>query len=384
LLHPQALAIERSTPIRRCSRKNDRLYQSRVSRYHRIERLIEFARQLCCSICRLGRAAVPNGVASCVLILLLWGGSGCSPEGIDCPRSLYSAWPPSNSPSWHPDGRLITFNHVPIAQIVEYSPECGGCRVRLDYDAAGTYGILDGQAPTRLLQLMFGDPSWSPAGDQLAFEHGRDIFRIDFANGSFDTLSVTQLTFGGNNFNPAWSPDGSLIAYDHVGCSDSDPLVDSTYCGVLVMNPSGAGKTPLVAGDNPSWFPDSRHLLYVGLQYDFFVHDLVDSTATRLTNFGIPGMNNRYPAIAPDGALIAFASQRKTSPVDIWIVEADGSGLRRLTSEGTLTLFCWSPDSEHILYVNYRASDCSEDNGSLWMIDVHSGEKRRLVHGSIE
>ncbi len=299
---------------------------------------------------------------------------------IACPRWLQS-YPPSNTPSWHPDGRLITFSHVPIAEVVDYSPECGGI-MRMDWDATATYGILDGQAPKRLLKVMFGAPSWSPAGDRLAFELGGEIFTIGFANGSFDTLSVTQLTLGGNNDNPVWSP-GGLIAYDLVGCTGQGSELDTTSCGVMVMTPSGAGKRRLVNGLNPSWFPDSRHLLYVGLQYEFFVYDFADATATQLTNFTTPGMNNYCPAVAPNGALIAFASQRKTSPVDIWIVEADGSGLRRLTGEGTLTRFCWSPDSEHILYVNYKASDFTENNGSLWMINVHSGEKRRIVHGSL-
>ena len=315
---------------------------------------------------------------------MLWVCNGCSQtEGPDCPRWGLSH-PPSTMPSWHPDGRLITFNHLPIAEIVSSSPECGGGIVRLDWDAAGTYGIFDGQAPTRLLPVMLGTPSWSPAGDRLAYELWGDIFTIGFADGSFDTLSVTQLTFGGGNFIPDWSPDGSMIAYERVGCDASPPLVDSTACGVTVMTPSGAGKRPLVSGLYPSWFPDSRRLLYVGLYHDFFVYDLVDDATTQLTSFDSPGMDNRYPAVAPNAALIAFASQLKTGLWNIWLVEADGTGLRRLTSEGTSTRFCWGPDSEQILYVNYKASDFTEDNGSLWMINVHSGERRRLVHGSLK
>lgn len=287
-------------------------------------------------------------------------------------------------PSWHPDGRLITFNHLPIAEIVSYSPECGGGIVKLDWDAAGTYGIFDRQAPTRLLRVMLGTPSWSPAGDRLAYEFGGDIFTIGFESDTFDTLNVMQLTSGGGNFNPDWSPDGSMIAYEHLGCDASPPLADSSFRCIIVMSSSGAGKTALVPNGYPSWFPDSRRLLYVGLYYDFFVYDLGDNTSTQLTSFGSPELNVYYPAVAPNGASVAFASQRGTSPLDIWIVDADGTGLRRLTSEGTTTRFCWGPDSEHILYVNYKASDFTEDNGSLWMINVHSGEKRRLVHGSLK
>jgi Tol biopolymer transport system component len=95
-------------------------------------------------------------------------------------------------------------------------------------------------------------------------------------------------------------------------------------------------------------------------------------------------MSNYFPKVAPNGALIAFASQKKYNPVGIWLVDADGTRLRRLTSEATLNWFCWSPDSQHILYVNYEMSDFSEDNGSLWMINVQSGEKRRLVRGSLK
>ena len=150
------------------------------------------------------------------------------------------------------------------------------------------------------------------------------------------------------------------------------------------MTPSGASKTALVVGRWPAWMNDSQRIVYVGLQYQLFVVALADTAIAQLTNLSqsSPGIHNNHPSVSPDGSLIAFASQDRNGPLNIWTVEADGSSPRQVTSEGTLDRFYWSPDSKSILYVSYRATDWSDENGSLWIVDVASKQRRLVIKGT--
>ncbi|GGK23190.1 hypothetical protein GCM10010124_14650 [Pilimelia terevasa] len=59
---------------------------------------------------------------------------------------------------------------------------------------------------------------------------------------------------------------------------------------------------------------------------------------------------DREPDLSPDGAWVAFASDR-AGDLDIWVVRVDGTGLRRLTSAvGDERWPSWAPDSDRLAY----------------------------------
>ncbi len=64
------------------------------------------------------------------------------------------------------------------------------------------------------------------------------------------------------------------------------------------------------------------------------------SGVTRLTNNADA---DRHPAWSPDGAKIAFTSNRDGNP-DIYVMNADGSGLTNLTNDSAVDYApTWSP-----------------------------------------
>lgn len=59
---------------------------------------------------------------------------------------------------------------------------------------------------------------------------------------------------------------------------------------------------------------------------------------------------------SPDGRRVIMLRQNQSSSdYDIWVANADGSGLRQVTSGGSETNPSWSPDGHHIVYVGSDA-----------------------------
>jgi len=135
-------------------------------------------------------------------------------------------------------------------------------------------------------------PKWSPDGRQIAFDNGAHIL-VMRATGA-RARDITPRLRGRNSIDPAWSPDGRWIAFS------SEPAGTSNAALWLVRSD----------GLDP--------------------HMLVNA----------PG-EEEHPSWSPDGTQIVFDSPRQQSPDNLYLVRADGSGLRRITGDA---LDAWGPD----------------------------------------
>jgi TolB protein len=80
------------------------------------------------------------------------------------------------------------------------------------------------------------------------------------------------------------------------------------------------------------WSPDGRYLLISAgppNDKDIFDLDLQANTITRLTYGG----NNNSPSFSPDGQYVAYNSLRNGGQADIYIIRADGTDERQLTTD---------------------------------------------------
>ncbi|HVR28162.1 MAG TPA: hypothetical protein VMS86_01395 [Thermoanaerobaculia bacterium] len=181
-------------------------------------------------------------------------------------------------------------------------------------------------------------PTFSPDGQWVAFTRSvngnAEIFKMNRRGGSPVRLTHNERI----DANPAWSPSGREIAFT----SDR-----SGNAQIYIMDADGGNVRRVTReglnNDGASWHPEGNRITYAhraqaGHRYDIAVTDLV-TEETRVLTSG-PG-SNEAPAFSPDGQRIVFESSRDGTS-QIWVIDADGGNLRRLTSEGENFAPAWS------------------------------------------
>jgi Tol biopolymer transport system component len=89
------------------------------------------------------------------------------------------------------------------------------------------------------------------------------------------------------------------------------------------------------------------------------------------------GAKNYHVQPSPDGKRIAFDSDRDGER-SVYLANADGTDVQRVTSGGYAAVPTWSPDGERIAFI--RAEPDRPRVWNLWLMTISTGELRRLTH----
>ena len=155
---------------------------------------------------------------------------------------------------------------------------------------------------------------------------------------------------------------------------------------LFVANGNGTGARRLTrAGGgayqgDAAWSPDGSRLVFTCGNFELCVAAANGSAASRLTTSTWPAKwsYDFEPAWSPDGARIVFTAKRGGISTGLWIVNADGTGLKKLidsaADEGSAE---WSPDGLRIAYSRITAT-----NTDLFVINADGRGAQRLTRGA--
>jgi Tol biopolymer transport system component len=204
------------------------------------------------------------------------------------------------------------------------------------------------------VKVLIGEPiDVSSLEGRIALSSGDDVFAANA-----DGTDVEQITSKrGPEFDAAWAPDGSRVVYrdSRRGINQDDE--------VYVVDADGSNARNLTrdpANDwGPDWSPDGRTIVFnsdrEGSPMGGYLMDADGSHLRRIpTDVWV-----EYPSWSPDGKRIAFMGGLSASEYDIWIVDVDGSNPVQLTdSPGPDGWPAWSPDGTRVAFSSVR-DDCS-------------------------
>ena len=237
------------------------------------------------------------------------------------------------------------------------------------------------------------DPVLSQDGRYIYFATNRDgdrsrvedrqfeIYRMNVDGSGRTRLTETQ---GFTSVNPAISPNGQSIAFtSDAGTFNSLDIyvIRAFQPGDAAINVTDAARltwpdapptlrpSPTVPSPTPSPTTTPR----------------VDPTSTPTATLSVYDnyfrqSTSRQPSWSPDGAKIAFVSNRQSGnqgcgQEEIYVMQADGRNQQRVTcSRGQNLWPRWSPDGNRLAFISNR-----DGNWELYTIRVDGSDERRLT-----
>lgn len=223
--------------------------------------------------------------------------------------------------------------------------------------------------------------AFSPDGERIAFSwttegaEGYDLYLM--SAGGANPLQLTDDPLPDRS--PEFAPDGRFIAFLR-----NQP--DNTS-EVRLVHPLGGAerlldRVSVPSGSGLAWFADGTALAVPDLDASGRpILSRVPIAVGEKSTFLDPGPGYSAvldPEFSPDGSTLAFHASTGLALSDVYLADADGTNVRRLTAIGGQPEgLTWMPDGQSVVF----ARSSPEVRRSLWIVGIDGGEPRRLAAG---
>jgi Tol biopolymer transport system component len=217
-----------------------------------------------------------------------------------------------------------------------------------------------------------------PGGDNLTRLTG-DVEGMQHNFGAVFSANGTKVVFVG-----AWNGTGTNEIYV-TGFADADGTNPARLTGPVRQLTNNA-----LIERFPAISPDSAKIAFSRRDGtdDIWMMNADGTGQTNLTN--TPG-NDLYPNFSPDGTKIVFSSNRRapdnTTDSEIYVMNADGSNLKALTTNSvTDESPVFSPDGTKIAFTSTRNGNTTVEanNKEIWVMNADGSSPVRLTKNSVE
>jgi Tol biopolymer transport system component len=258
----------------------------------------------------------------------------------------------------------------------------------VDQTGAQPVRLAGGGRRSRPLPYFFSPLSWSSDGAQIAFsgivgrrrggEQRLAVFLVDSGAGRSRRVAGTA-----NGFGPVLSPDRRSLAFTRFRERQEEVIVAGKPrrrgfegAAIWILDLTNGASRQLTPWRNgleyfaSSFSPDGSTLLATRQDDrrtddpEPVALDVASGAARKLLAEG------SFPIYSPDALKIALSREGSAEDTDLYVLNADGSGLRRLTRTADRMEFfpTWDPSGERLAYMRFGAG--SSEAASLGIGDA--------------
>jgi len=214
--------------------------------------------------------------------------------------------------------------------------------------------------------------NWGEAGKSALF--GRTVNGLtNIWKFTLQDKSVSQVTFGtGPDLWPMPDPAGKGLY-----------IVNGKAAGMLTAYNPRTKQTLDISAENPTqpaMSRDGKRVMYLTApsrdRNELWVSNIDGSNKVRLA----PSGKLATYSWAPDNFHLTFGSEEPGKPTRLYVVGADGSGLRTLNwSGGAVQALVWSADQKSVFMNTFQGTTATPD--SIWKESAEGSEPEKLAQG---
>jgi TolB protein len=240
----------------------------------------------------------------------------------------------------------------------------------MDYDGSNQHALTS-------LGSIALTPRWAPDASRIAFTcfaSANGVVSAQICMYSMDTNKLVSFArYRSTNTSPTWSPDGSQVMF--ASSMQGNPEL-------YVSDPSGNRPKRLTFSSNgantsPAWNPKTgQSVAFVSDRGGVPQLYLMNSDGTDARKLDLPDMGYVIdPAWSPNGQLLAFSWRRPSGNYDIYIMDVASRSIREITRDsGRNERPSWAPDGRHIVFESTRGG-----SRQIWVMLADGSESRQLT-----